>query len=285
MKPVWQTARFSIDLSSPKIMGIANITPDSFSDGGVYSHSVQAALRHAEKLLADGADILDIGGESTRPNAPPVPPDEEWRRVAPVLAEVSRWNVPVSLDTRRAEVMRRALDGGLADIINGVQALEDAGALETVAQSRAGVCLMHMKGQPENMQDDPRYADIAAEVAQYLDARADACLAAGMDPARIVLDVGFGFGKTLAHNIALMRRLGSLPLRHKLPQLAGVSRKRMIGAITGREQPAERAAGSVAAALFAVQQGAAVVRVHDVRETADALAVWRALSDNGAEAA
>ena len=176
---IWQTARFTLDLSAPKIMGIINITPDSFSDGGTYSQSVQAALKHAEQLLEDGADILDIGGESTRPNADYVPPEAEWQRVQPILAELARWNVPVSLDTRRAGVMRAALERGWADIINDVQGLEDTGAVEIVAQSRAGVCLMHMKGLPENMQNNPQYGDIAAEVAQYLDARAAACRAAG----------------------------------------------------------------------------------------------------------
>ena len=275
---IWQTARFTLDLSAPKIMGIINITPDSFSDGGTYSQSVQAALKHAEQLLEDGADILDIGGESTRPNADYVPPEAEWQRVQPILAELARWNVPVSLDTRRAGVMRAALERGRADIINDVQGLEDTGAVEIVAQSRAGVCLMHMKGLPENMQNNPQYGDIAAEVAQYLDARAAACLAAGIAAERLVLDVGFCFGKTLAHNIALMQQLNRLPLRHDLPQLAGVSRKSMIGALTGREVPAERVAGSVAAALFAVRQGAKIVRVHDVKETRDALRVWQALS-------
>ena len=176
--------------------------------------------------------------------------------------------------------MRSALERGWADVINDVQGLEDAGAVEAVAQSRVGVCLMHMKGLPENMQNNPQYGDIAAEVAQYLDARAAACLAAGIAADRLVLDVGFGFGKTLAHNIALMQQLNRLPLQHDLPQLVGVSRKSMIGAITGREVPAERVAGSIAAALFAVQQGAKIVRVHDVKETRDALNVWQAL--NGA---
>ena len=278
MHTIWQTARFTLDLSAPKIMGIINITPDSFSDGGTYSQSVQAALKHAEQLLEDGADILDIGGESTRPNADYVPPEAEWQRVQPILAELARWNVPVSLDTRRAGVMRAALERGWADIINDVQGLEDTGAVEIVAQSQAGVCLMHMKGLPENMQNNPQYGDIAAEVAQYLDARAAACLAAGIAAERLVLDVGFCFGKTLAHNIALMQQLNRLPLRHDLPQLVGVSRKSMIGALTGREVPAERVAGSVAAALFAVRQGAKIVRVHDVKETRDALRVWQALS-------
>ena len=280
MQTIWQTARFALDLSTPKIMGIINLTPDSFSDGGTYSRSFQAALKHAEQLLKDGADMLDVGGESTRPNADFVSPEAEWQRVQPILAELARWDVPISLDTRRASVMRSALERGWADVINDVQGLEDAGAVEAVAQSRVGVCLMHMKGLPENMQNNPQYGDIAAEVAQYLDARAAACLAAGIAAERLVLDVGFCFGKTLAHNIALMQQLNRLPLQHDLPQLVGVSRKSMIGAITGREVPAERVAGSIAAALFAVQQEAKIVRVHDVKETRDALNVWQAL--NGA---
>jgi len=275
---IWQTARFTLDLSAPKIMGIINITPDSFSDGGTYSQSVQAALKHAEQLLEDGADILDIGGESTRPNADYVPPEAEWQRVQPILAELARWNVPVSLDTRRAGVMRAALERGWADIINDVQGLEDTGAVEIVAQSRAGVCLMHMKGLPENMQNNPQYGDIAAEVGQWRGARGAVPRGGASAAERLVLDVGFGFGKTLAHNIALMQQLNRLPLRHDLPQLVGVSRKSMIGALTGREVPAERVAGSVAAALFAVRQGAKIVRVHDVKETRDALRVWQALS-------
>nr|UOP04897.1 dihydropteroate synthase [Conchiformibius kuhniae] len=274
----WQTTRFQIDLSAPKIMGIVNLTPDSFSDGGRYSADPAAALRHAEQLLQDGADILDIGGESTRPDALPVPPDEEWRRIAPVLAEVSRWNVPVSVDTRRTAVMRQALDAGFADIINDVQALEDEGALPLLARHAAGVCLMHMRGQPQTMQHNPHYHDVVGEVAGYLHDRVRACSEAGNAAPRLMLDVGFGFGKTLAHNVDLLRSLPELAAAcGGLPVLAGVSRKRMIGEITGRGVPAERVSGSVAAALFAAERGAAVLRVHDVRETADALKVWRAL--------
>lgn len=277
MSSCWLTTRFSIDLSRPRVMGIVNLTPDSFSDGGRYSGSLKNALEYAEKLLADGADILDIGGESTRPNAAPVAADEEWQRVAPLLEEISRWNVPVSLDTRRTATMRRALERGWADIINDVQALEDEGALELLAEHRAGVCLMHMKGQPENMQDNPQYRDVCTEVAAYLRGRADACRQAGIDGGRIVLDPGFGFGKTLEHNIALLHDLPRLQRETCLPLLAGLSRKRMIGEITGRDLPAERAAGSVAAALAAVERGALILRVHDVRDTVDALKVWQRL--------
>ncbi|SSY80052.1 dihydropteroate synthase [Alysiella crassa] len=278
----WQTKRFKLDLTAPKIMGIVNVTPDSFSDGGQYSGSLKTALAHAEKLLLDGADILDIGGESTRPNALPVSPDEEWSRVAPVLDELSKWQVPISLDTRRTVIMQRALDKNALDIVNDVQALEDVGAVDLVAQSGVGVCLMHMKGLPENMQNNPNYQDVVQEVAQYLQARADVCIQAGIAPARLVLDAGFGFGKNLAHNIALLQNLDKLSSSHGLPHLVGVSRKRMIGEMTGRETPSERVSGSVVAALFAVERGAKIVRVHDVRETADALNVWQKLNTQAA---
>lgn len=276
---IWQTTHFQLDLSQPKIMGIVNLTPDSFSDGGTYSASVSAALRHAETLLKDGADILDIGGESTRPDALPVPPEQEWQRIAPVLAEVSRWNVPISVDTRRSSVMRLVLAHGYADIINDVQALEDTGALELLAQSpNTGICLMHMRGQPQTMQQQPQYEDVVREVGDYLRGRVQACTAAGIAPQRLTVDMGIGFGKTLAHNVDLLRGLPELARVCGVPVLAGVSRKRMIGELSGRSVPAERVSGSVAAALFAAERGAKVLRVHDVRETADALKVWYALS-------
>ncbi|WP_375804379.1 dihydropteroate synthase [Conchiformibius steedae] len=276
---IWQTTRFQLDLSQPKIMGIVNLTPDSFSDGGTYSASVSAALRHAETLLKDGADILDIGGESTRPDALPVPPEQEWQRIAPVLAEVSRWNVPISVDTRRSSVMRLVLAHGYADIINDVQALEDTGALELLAHSsNTGICLMHMRGQPQTMQQQPQYDDVVREVGDYLRGRVQACTAAGIAPQRLTVDMGIGFGKTLAHNVDLLRGLPELARVCGVPVLAGVSRKRMIGELSGRSVPAERVSGSVAAALFAAERGAKVLRVHDVRETADALKVWYALS-------
>ena len=276
----WQTARFSLDLNTPKVMGIVNITPDSFSDGGAYSGSIQAALKHAEQLLKEGAAILDIGGESTRPHAAPVSPEEEWKRISPILAELSTWNVPISLDTRRAYIIQLALEKQWVDIINDVQALEDEDAVEIVSQSSAGVCLMHMKGLPENMQHNPQYRNVVQEVAEYLQQRVDVCVAAKMDTTRIVLDAGFGFGKNLQHNIALMQQLNKLTTSYQLPLLVGVSRKRMIGELTGQETPKERVSGSVAAALYAIKQGAKIVRVHDVKETVDAIAVWQALSGN-----
>ena len=277
-QPTWQAGRFSIDLSAPKIMGIVNLTPDSFSDGGTYSRSARAALAHAERLLAEGAHILDIGGESTRPGAAHVSPEEEWVRLQPVVEEIAKWNVPLSVDTRRSAIMQRLLGDGLSDIINDISALADGGAIELLAaHPDIGICLMHMQGLPETMQNNPQYQDVVAEVAGYLKARAQACRAAGIRSERIVLDPGIGFGKNLQHNIQLMRHLPDLQAQTDLPLLIGVSRKRMIGEITGEAEPAQRIHGSVAAALYAAERGAAILRVHDVKATADALKVWQAL--------
>ena len=277
-QPTWQAGRFRIDLSTPKIMGIVNLTPDSFSDGGTYSRSTRAALAHAERLLAEGAHILDIGGESTRPGAAHVSPEEEWARLQPVVEEIAKWNVPLSVDTRRSAIMQRLLGDGLSDIINDISALEDNGAIELLAaHPDIGICLMHMQGLPETMQNNPQYQDVVAEVADYLKARAQACRAAGIRSERIVLDPGIGFGKNLQHNIQLMRHLPDLKTQTGLPLLVGVSRKRMIGEITGEAEPAQRIHGSVAAALYAAERGAAILRVHDVKATDDALKVWQAL--------
>ena len=277
-QPTWQAGRFRIDLSAPKIMGIVNLTPDSFSDGGTYSRSACAALAHAERLLAEGAHILDIGGESTRPGAAHVPPEEEWARLQPIVSEIAKWNVPLSVDTRRSTIMQRLLGDGLSDIINDISALEDNGAIELLAaHPDIGICLMHMQGLPETMQNNPQYQDVVAEVAGYLKARAQACRAAGIRSERIVLDPGIGFGKNLQHNIQLMRHLPDLQAQTGLPLLVGVSRKRMIGEITGEAEPAQRIHGSVAAALYAAERGATILRVHDVKATADALKVWQAL--------
>ncbi|MBH2374063.1 dihydropteroate synthase [Neisseria meningitidis] len=278
---VWQAGRFEIGLDKPKIMGIVNLTPDSLSDGGVYSQNAQTALAHAERLLKEGADILDIGGESTRPGADYVSPEEEWARVEPVLAEVAGWGVPVSLDTRRTVVMEKALALGGIDIINDVAALTDEGAVELLArQADTGICLMHMQGLPKNMQINPKYQDVVGEVARYLKARAAECIAAGIAPQRITLDPGFCFGKTLQHNITLMRHLPELMAETGYPLLIGVSRKSMIGELTGETDAAARGHGSVAAALAAVARGAKIVRVHDVKATADALKAWEALGIN-----
>ena len=279
---IWQAGRFEIGLDKPKIMGIVNLTPDSFSDGGVYSQNAQTALAHAERHLKEGADILDIGGESTRPGADYVSPEEEWARIEPVLAEVAGWGVPVSLDTRRTVIMEKALALGGVDIINDIAALTDDGAVELLArQADTGICLMHMQGLPENMQINPKYQDVVGEVARYLKERAAECIAAGIAPQRITLDPGFGFGKNLQHNIALMRHLPELMAETGFPLLIGVSRKRMIGELTGEADAAARVHGSVAAALASVARGAQIVRVHDVKATADALKVWDALGITG----
>ena len=277
-QPTWQAGRFRIDLSAPKIMGIVNLTPDSFSDGGTYSRSARAALAHAERLLTEGAHILDIGGESTRPGAAHVSPEEEWARLQPIVSEIAKWNVPLSVDTRRSIIMQRLLGNGLADIINDISALADGGAIELLAaHPDTGICLMHMQGLPETMQNNPQYQDVVSEVAGYLKTRAQACQAAGIRSERIVLDPGIGFGKNLQHNIQLMRHLPDLKTQTGLPLLVGVSRKRMIGEITGETEPTQRIHGSVAAALYAAERGAAILRVHDVKATADALKVWQAL--------
>ncbi|NHQ84944.1 dihydropteroate synthase [Iodobacter sp. HSC-16F04] len=269
-----QCGRFSLELNRPLVMGILNVTPDSFSDGGHY-RQIDAALAHAEKLLDDGADILDIGGESTRPGAAFVPAEEEMNRVIPVIKSLQSLNVPLSIDTRKSAVMRAALDAGV-DLVNDIAALEDEGALELLAQSNAAICLMHMQGEPRSMQATPCYQNVVAEVLSYLAARRDAALAAGILHNRLLLDPGFGFGKTLEHNIALFKSLPQMKERLATPLLIGVSRKSMLGQITG-QSVAERMPGSIAAALMAAQAGSAVIRVHDVRETVDALKILHAL--------
>lgn len=275
---IWQAGRFQLDLSTPKIMGIVNVTPDSFSDGGTYSAEVSGAIQHAERLLQQGADILDIGGESTRPHAAYVSPEEEWARVAPILQVLHTWQVPISLDTRRTVIMQRALEQGWVDIINDVQALEDEGAVNLLAQyPKVGVCLMHMQGLPQTMQDNPHYQDVVCEVSRYLKQRLAVCEQAGIARERMVLDVGFGFGKTLEHNVLLMQHLDDLLQECEAPLLVGVSRKRMIGDLTGETVPSERVHGSVAAALAAVARGAQIIRVHDVKATVDAVKVWQAV--------
>ena len=255
-------------------MGIVNVTPDSFSDGGRHD-TAEAAISHARQLLDEGAQILDIGGESTRPGAQPVSPQQEWERVAPVVRELVQWRVPLSVDTRRTEVMARALDAG-ADIINDVQALQAPGALDLlVGHDRVGVCLMHMRGEPTSMQQQTHYeADVVQEVRAWLARRVQVVRAAGVAPERMVLDPGIGFAKTAEHNLTLLRRQTEL-LSIGLPLLVGWSRKSTLGVITGR--PAhQRQAASLAAALLAAQAGASVLRVHDVAATVDALSVWRA---------
>jgi dihydropteroate synthase len=268
---VWQTTRFDIDLRRVQVMGIVNITPDSFSDGG---RDLSAALAHCEELVAQGADILDIGGESSRPGAQAIDLDTELARVLPLLRHATHLGVPVSVDTYKPVVMQAALDLGV-DIVNDIQSLQQPGALDLVAgHPRCGVCLMHMRGEPRSMQVDPRYDDVVVEVAAFLADRATVLRQRGVAAERITLDPGIGFGKSLAHNYALLAGQSAL-LAQGYEVLAGWSRKSAIGAITGRPVQ-ERAVGSVAVALAAVHHGARIVRVHDVAATVDALKVWEA---------
>ena len=267
----WETTRFRIQLDRPRVMGIVNLTPDSFSDGGRWT-TAEAALAHARQLLQEGADILDIGAESSRPGAQPLSDDEEWQRLEPVLHELVRWQVPVSVDTYRAETMRRALDLGV-DIINDIWALRQPGALATVQAYPCGVCVMHMHGEPQTMQREPMTGDVIAQVLNFLRERLHALQAAGVADARICLDPGIGFGKTVEQNFALLREQSQL-LDLGYPLMAAWSRKSSLGAVTGLDVQ-ERLVPSVAAAVLAVERGARVVRVHDVAATVAALQVWR----------
>ncbi|MCG5493197.1 MULTISPECIES: dihydropteroate synthase [Ectothiorhodospira] len=275
---VMQFGQYTIDLTQPRIMGILNVTPDSFSDGGAFIHPAQA-IEHALTMVEEGADFIDVGGESTRPGAASVPVEEELTRVVPIIEALApRVPVPISVDTSKAEVMRAACAAG-ATLINDVRALQDPGALEMAARCEVPVCLMHMQGQPRSMQVDPRYGDVVAEVRDFLAERVVACRAAGILADRLLLDPGFGFGKNLEHNLTLLRRLPELAVEG-LPLLVGMSRKTMIGRMLGDERPAsERIQGSVAAALLAAQQGASILRVHDVAATRDALRVLRSVGE------
>ena len=275
---IWQTSRFAIDLARPQVMGIVNVTPDSFSDGGRYG-STAAALRHCEQLLKEGADILDIGGESTRPGSPAVPLDEELSRVVPLVREAVTLGVPISVDTYKPEVMRAVLDLG-ADIVNDIWALRQPGAAAAVAaHPQCGVCLMHMHRDPQTMQQAPMDGDVVSQVLSFLELQAHNLLALGVEKTRILLDAGIGFGKTVEQNFALLARHSEL-LAAGYPLLAGWSRKSSLGAVTGLEVD-QRMVPSVAAAVLAVERGASVVRVHDVRETVAALAVWSAMQRAG----
>jgi dihydropteroate synthase len=275
--PRIQLGIFELSLARPLVMGVVNVTPDSFSDGGRFL-SPKVALAHARGLIDDGADMLDVGGESSRPGAQAVSEDDELRRVLPVIEGLSGCGVPLSIDTRRARVMREALAAG-ASMVNDIQALRGEGALAAVAASRCAVCLMHMQGEPATMQRAPEYRDVVAEVKAFLGARAAAAEAAGIARERIVIDPGFGFGKTPAHNLTLLHRLNEFA-ELGLPVLAGLSRKSTLGTVTGR--PVEqRLAASLAAALLAAQGGAKILRVHDVRETRDMLALWQAVREAG----
>jgi dihydropteroate synthase len=267
-----QAGRFSLSLDTPLVMGIVNVTPDSFSDGGMFlSH--EAAISHALRLAEEGADILDIGGESTRPGAAPASLQEELDRVMPVIEALASGDTPLSIDTQKPAVMAEAIRAGVA-MVNDVNALRAAGAVEVCAASGVAVCLMHMQGEPRTMQSNPAYVDVVAEVRTFLQERVEACVDAGVARDRIVIDPGFGFGKTLEHNVTLIRELRQFATLG-LPVLAGLSRKSMYKALLGRDT-ADRLVPSVVAALVAVQHGASILRVHDVRETCDALRVWEA---------
>jgi dihydropteroate synthase len=264
------------DANRTQVMGILNTTPDSFSDGGLY-HSLDKALFHAETMIKEGVDIIDIGGESTRPGAESVPLNEELARVIPLLEKLRQhFDIPISVDTSKQEVMQQAIQAG-ADLINDVYALREPGALEICASSHVRVCLMHMQGEPRTMQSNPHYEDVVQEVFTFLAERIDACERVGIEKQRLILDPGFGFGKTLAHNIQLMQHLPTLHALH-CPLLVGVSRKSMIGALLNNRPINERKDGSVAAAIVAMLKGAAIVRVHDVKATVDAFSVMRALN-------
>lgn len=281
MDLVWQTTRFDLDLSRPLVMGIVNATPDSFSDGGRYQDT-HAALAHAERLLKEGAAILDLGGESTRPGAKVVPVDQELQRLLPVLKELVRWQVPISVDTYKPAVMQAVLDLGV-DIINDIWALRQPGAEAVVAgHPRCGVCLMHMHREPQSMQLQPLEGDVMALVEDFLAERLVRLHSLGVDARRLLLDPGIGFGKTLAQNFRLLARQSDF-LSLGRPILAGWSRKSSLGVVLVQEgqvpEATERKTASVAAALLAVERGASVLRVHDVKDTVEALKVWQAVND------
>ena len=264
--------RFRLDLGKPLVMGVVNVTPDSFSDGGKF-FDPKAAVAHALRLAEEGADILDIGGESSRPGALPVSVFQEMDRILPVLEGLRTLEKPISVDTRRPEVMQAALSAG-ASMINDIEALQAPGAVEVAAKAQCAVCLMHMKGEPATMQKGPHYDDVVGEVLGFLKKRMQAAMQAGIAQERIAIDPGFGFGKTAAHNFELLRRLEEFSSLG-VPVLAGWSRKSTLGKLTGRPAD-ERLAGSLAAALLALQGGATILRVHDIKETRDVIAVWSA---------
>jgi len=274
MRQYLQCGRFGYDLAQrPLVMGILNVTPDSFSDGGRYQ-ALEFAVERAEQMIKDGVDLIDIGGESTRPGSPSVPVDEELRRVMPAIYALRELGYPLSVDTCKPEVMREAIIAG-ADMINDVNGFRSPGAIDAVKDSDCALCVMHMQGSPQDMQASPEYADVVADVIAFLRERVDALLAAGVARERITVDPGFGFGKRVEHNYALLRNISRMESELGLPVLAGLSRKSMIGAVTGRSVE-QRLAGSLGGALAAVAQGARIVRVHDVAETVDALKVWQA---------
>ncbi len=276
-KPTLQCGRYRLTIDGdgfrPLVMGVLNVTPDSFSDGGQFN-ALELAISHAEQMIADGVDVIDIGGESTRPGAPPVSPEEELQRVMPVIYALRDCGKPLSVDTRRALVMREALMAG-ADMINDIEGFRDPASLAAVSDSDCAICIMHMQGQPQSMQQSPHYDDVLSEVREFLSAQVTEAEAAGITRDRICIDPGYGFGKTVQHNLKLLAWQNELQNDLGLPLLAGLSRKSTIGHLTGK--PVEqRMAGSVGAALVAAERGARIIRVHDVAETVDALKVWDA---------
>lgn len=274
MRQYLQCGRFGYDLAQrPLVMGILNVTPDSFSDGGRYQ-ALEFAVERAEQMIKNGVDIIDIGGESTRPGSPSVPVDEELRRVLPAIFALRELGYPLSIDTCKPEVMREAVLAG-ADMINDINGFRAPGAIDAVKDADCALCVMHMQGTPQDMQAQPRYDDVATDVIGFLRTRVDALAAAGVARDRVTIDPGFGFGKTVEHNYVLLKSMKRMERELGLPVLAGLSRKSMIGAVTGRSVEG-RLAGSLAGALAAVAQGARIVRVHDVAETVDALKVWQA---------
>jgi dihydropteroate synthase len=270
---IFNCGRFQIDLSQPRVMGIVNVTPDSFSDGGKFN-TTEKAIAHALQLVEEGADILDIGGESTRPGATPVPLDEELNRVIPVIEGLCHIGVPLSIDTYKPQVMQAAIAAG-ADMVNDVCALREPQALEIVAASQAGVCLMHMQGRPQTMQANPEYDDVVKAVNDFLAERLAAAKQAGIDSSRILLDPGFGFGKRTAHNLTLLNHLNDIQSLG-LPLLIGLSRKSVLGQVVGSNVD-ERLHASIAASVISVMKGASIVRVHDVKPMVDALKIVEAV--------
>ncbi len=266
----FQCGRFRLSFTRPLVMGILNLTPDSFFDGARYT-TLDAARARAQQMVEEGADLIDIGGESTRPGTTPVSAAEELKRVIPVVHALRQIGIPLSVDTYKPQVMRAALDAG-ADLINDVRGFRQPGALDAVRVSNCGVCVMHMLDTPQTMQRAPSYQDVVAEVAGFLRERVETLEASGIARARIAIDPGFGFGKTVAHNFQLLAQLSNLALP-RIPLLAGLSRKSMLGAVTSRA-PDERLAASIAAAVCAAQRGARIIRAHDVGSTVDALKVW-----------
>ncbi|MFH4354306.1 MAG: dihydropteroate synthase [Neisseriaceae bacterium] len=260
-------------------MGIVNLTPDSFSDGGCYSFNTTTALRHAEKLVEDGADILDVGGESTRPGAVCIPEKQEWKRIKEVLGEIRRWQLPISLDTRKSWIMQQALDSGVVDIVNDVEALRGENSIKVLRQAPSvAIVLMHMQGNPQSMQEKPVYGQVVEEVIQFLHDRIAVCVEEGIQKQRLLVDPGFGFGKTLEHNLSLLRNLAQFNKSIGRPVVIGLSRKRMFESIAGEKEPQQRIGSGVVAEIEGVRRGASIIRTHNVRQTRQGLLTYRAIN-------